>query len=103
MKTAAYIVFYSRVTGQIGLVPVAFDDSMRHIHDFAFYFTSRKDRLWISSLKKTLKIDCVIHQSPLPSRCKDEKIFCAFSCPERALQCLQLWVETKGQQDLPVE
>lgn len=103
MNQTVYVVLYALMTGRVGLIPILTNDPMTSCFGVSFMFTPKFKRVWTSGTKRQLKIDDPVHLMATRYGCEEQTVMCAFSTPERAMKCLALWIETKGQQDLPAE
>ena len=108
IQSRIYVVWYCPDNGQMQLcsiVPIVYAMST---FDRISLCYMKKEKVWIYGIKRQVKIDDVVPQrvtkkSVLALYSIKNMIICAFSTPERALACLNIWHETKGQQNLSAE
>lgn len=108
MNVHAFVVIHCADTGEVALIPVRGEESTNSVNNISFVLGARKKSIWVYRLGRHVRID-----NPIPLEMKDvyilacfstkRMIFCAFSTVTRALECLRLWQETNGKQNLSAE
>jgi len=108
VNARAFLVMFCFGTGECALIPIRGGDSTNTINHINFVLGTRKKSVWVYKLDRHVRID-----NPIPVEMKDayilvcfstkRMIFCAFSTVSRALECLRLWKETEGTQNLSAE
>lgn len=101
-----FIAVYCQATGEADLISVPCVNDTSTLKGMLFAYDDGKT-VWVNNMKRKLKINdpvrkLLIHPgrrlgNPTPPK---NLILAAFSTPERAIQCLSRWVETKGEKDL---
>lgn len=102
-----YVALYSPDTGEVALISVEKGIDTTAANGLLFGCNHTRTVCVYSTKRRLIKIDNPVRKRMIrQSRCVEsfvpakQFILCAFSTPERALQCLSRWVETKGTQDL---
>jgi hypothetical protein len=103
MNQTIYVVLCTLTTGRVALIPILADDPLVLCLGVGFSFAPKFKRVWTTGTSRQLRIDDSVHLVATQQDREEKVIVCAFSTPERAMKCLALWIETKGQQDLPTE